>query len=128
LAKSPQVLVRLRDALGGRIERHGADDDYKWVVQGADRIRRVLHLVGPWLGTEKRRDADVALATFLGQVRLKGDGTRCLRGHLYSRTAMKGGRLRKICDECERLYDSREITRRCIAFHRLEESAQRYTA
>lgn len=99
----PQVLLRLQALLGGRIERHGEPDDFKWVVEGRARVESVLKVVGASLTNVKRDQAARALLAFNSQTRLKGDATRCLRGHTYSRSAIKGGRVRKICDACESL-------------------------
>jgi hypothetical protein len=104
---TPEVLLRLQRALGGigRIDRHGAPDDYKWSAEGQTMIEQVLALTSRWLGDEKQEQAQQALATFAAQTRLKGDATRCVRGHLYTRLAMKGGRSRRICNACERITD-----------------------
>ena len=123
----PQVLLRLQALLGGRIERHGDPDDHKWLVEGLPRVESVLKIVGPWLGQQKRDQAAGALLAFRSQTRLKGDATRCLRGHAYSRTAIKGGRVRKICDACERFYDERARRGR-VATTRFGEPPLAYTA
>lgn len=123
----PQVLLRLRALLGGRIERHGDPDDHKWLVEGRARVESVLKTLGPLLTDDKRGQAARALLAFDSQTRLKGDATRCLRGHAYSRSAMKGGRVRKICDQCEAIYDAREHNKRLIALQRFEEAPLAYT-
>ena len=47
IGTAADVLVRLHDVVGtGRIERHGAPDDYKWVVEGQPAIEQVLSVVG----------------------------------------------------------------------------------
>ena len=100
-----QVLLRLRAALDGmgRIECHGEADDFRWLVEGEERIQQVLIRIGPWLGDKKREQAAEALARFRAQVRLKGDQMRCVRGHAYTRIEVRGGRLRRVCNPCERI-------------------------
>jgi len=100
-----QVLLRLRTALDGmgRIECHGEADDFRWLVEGEERIQQVLIRIGPWLGDQKREQAAEALARFRAQVRLKGDQMRCVRGHAYTRVGVRGGRLRRVCNPCERI-------------------------
>lgn len=122
------VLIRLQRTLGGRIERHGEEDDHKWVVEGAPAVERVLALVGPWLGQVKRDQATVALARFQAQLRLRGDAVTCARGHAYSRTTLRGGRLRKICDTCEEHRHELRRSRLRTVFQRFEEAALLYTS
>jgi hypothetical protein len=125
----PEVLLRLRTALGGlgRIERHGEPDDYKWSAEGAAAIDKVLTLTSRWLGDEKRNDARQALEKFHAQVRLKGDATHCVRGHLYTRVAQKGGRARRICNACERLADRARRAAQGIPPRQFKDLARRYT-
>ena len=81
-----EVLKRLHAVFGGigRIERHGDPDDYRWLAEGTDAVEYVLRRTEPWLGSIKVAQAKVTLEKFRGQVRLKGDATRCVRGHIYS--------------------------------------------
>jgi hypothetical protein len=125
----PQVLLRLQGALGGagRIDRHGAPDDYKWSAEGHAAIEEVLALTSQWLGGEKREDARQALATFAMQIRLKGDTTRCVRGHLYTRVAMKGGRKRRICNACARVTDRARRAAVGISPRPFKDLSRRYT-
>lgn len=123
----PEVLLRLRRTLGGRIEAHGGTDTYKWTVEGGRGVRSVLGRVGRHLGTIKRRQADAALALFESQTRLRGDAARCLRGHPYSRALMKGGRLRKICDPCDRLNERRRRAKFGIPPRPFKNVSRRYT-
>jgi hypothetical protein len=124
-----EVLIRLRAALGGmgRIECHGELDDFKWLVEGEDRIEQVLTRVGLWLGETKRLQAREALARFRAQTRLKGDTTRCVRGHVYTRIAMKGGRPRRICNPCERITDRMRRAAAGIPPRQFKNPARRYT-
>ena len=100
-----EVLTRLRDALGGlgSIERHGEPDDFRWVTQGAANVGKVLDLTSQWLGEKKLAQARGALHAFDSQEHLKGDSSRCLRGHVYDYQAIRGGRLRRICKACNRI-------------------------
>jgi len=125
----PKVLLRLQGALGGvgRIDRHGASDDYKWSVEGRAMIEEVLALTSEWLGAGKLRQAHQALAKFDQQTRLKGDATRCVRGHLYTRVAMKGGRRRRICNACQRLTDRARRAAVGIPPRPFKDVSRRYT-
>lgn len=129
IGEAPAALERLRRALGGigRIDRHGSADDYKWSAEGRSMVERVLATTEPWLGDEKREDASRALAKFSAQARLKGDATRCVRGHLYTGVAMKGGRMRRICSVCERLADRAQRAARGIPARQFTNPARRYT-
>ena len=99
------VLVRLRHALGGRIERHGDIDDFKWVIEGTQNVRAVLEAVRPWLGTVKITQATAALAKAESS-RVRGDSERCARGHVYDRIYVRpNGSIHRICNECDRMND-----------------------
>jgi hypothetical protein len=124
---APGVLLRLQAALGGRIQRHGEPDDYKWLVEGPQRLQVIIDLLSQWMSEEKRTAAIGALSAFHAQRRFRGDGIRCLRGHSYSRIASRGGRLRKICGECARMYRRAASARLEPPMHQLEEVARRYT-
>lgn len=104
------VLRRLHAAFEGlgRIERHGEPDDYRWVAEGEDAVDYVLRRTEPWLGQVKVLQATTTLEKFRAQVRLKGNATHCVRGHPYSGVAVRGGRLRRICRECNLIYRLRE--------------------
>ena len=123
------VLLRLKAAFGGmgRIELHGEPDDFKWVVEGEERVEQVLARVESWLGDTKRLQAKEALARFRAQTRLKGDAIRCVRGHVYTRLAMKGGRLRRICIPCERITDRMRRAAQGIPPRQFKNAARRYT-
>lgn len=123
----PEVLVRLQRVLGGRIERHGEPDDFKWVAEGGSLVEQVLERVGAHLGAVKRADAQRALAAFKAQVRLKGDGERCVRGHLYTYIALRDCRLRKVCLECARILGRRARARHGIAPRQFRNEARGYT-
>lgn len=125
----PDVLRQLQEVLGGigRIERHGDVDDFKWLVEGDRLVQMVLDTVAPWLDEQKAAVGRKALDAFRAQVRLKGNATHCLRGHEYTYTAMRGGRMRRICNPCARLQDRRERARQGIAPRAFKNIARRYT-
>ena len=129
VATPAAVLLRLHRALGGlgRIECHGEVDDFKWVVEGPDNVARVLELVRPWLGEDKRADAEHALEAFHAQTRIKGGGTHCRRGHLYDRVDVRNGRTRRWCNACARLIQRRGRARRGIRPRQFRNVARRYT-
>lgn len=122
------VLRRLHRVLAiGRIEVHGDPDDFRWCAEGAERVEQVLAIVDLWLGAVKRDQARNALARFRAQVRLKGEGTVCVRGHTYDRVAPTGTRgMRKFCNSCGRLLARRARAARGIAPRQFKNVARRY--
>jgi hypothetical protein len=126
----PEVLHRLQHALGGvgRIERHSGVDAFKWVVEGDTKVQFILESLTPYLGERKVAQAREALDAFRAQSRLKGNGTRCVRGHLYERVAMKGGRRRRICNACERLTDRARRAALGIPPRPFKDLSRRYTS
>lgn len=99
------VLVRLRQVVGGRIEPHGDIDDFKWVIEGTQNVRAVLEAVRPWLGTVKITQATVALAKAESN-RVRGDSEHCARGHVYDRIYRRpNGAIHRICNACDRMND-----------------------
>jgi hypothetical protein len=130
VGRIPEVLLRLQRALGGigRIDKHGAPDDYKWSAEGRAMIHQVLALTSKWLGDKKREQAQHALVRFDEQTHLKGDANQCLRGHPYTRVAMKGGRRRRICNACARLTDRARRAAMGIPPRPFKDLSRRYTA
>ena len=129
IAAPADVLIRLQRVFGGlgRIERHGDPDDFRWTAEGTDALELVLTLTREWLGQVKRDQADVALRHFRSQIRLKGDGTHCVRGHQYSAVRMRGGRLRKICLPCDRINSRKRRAAAGISPRQFRNVARRYT-
>jgi hypothetical protein len=125
-----QVLMKLHAAFGGvgRIERHGDPDDYRWLVEGPEAAERILRRAQPWLGTVKVTQATSALEAFRAQVRLKGDATQCIRGHAYSEVALRGGRLRRICRECNLIYKLRRRDTKSVTQQKSTRAPHRYTS
>jgi hypothetical protein len=123
----PEVLLRLQRLFGGRIECHGEIDDFKWVAEGDIKVEQVLRLVEPLLGEIKTMEARRALTAFRAQIRLKGATTHCVRGHDYSYTAMRGGRMRRICNACARINDRRKRAKQGIAPRPFKDASRRYT-
>ena len=123
------VLTRLQSVFGGlgRIERHGDADDYKWLAEGSAAVVHVLRRTAPWLRAVKVAQANIALERFAAQVRRKGDATHCVRGHEYSSVAMRGGRLRRICAICNRVYKRRARAARGITPRQFQDASRRYT-
>lgn len=99
------VLLRLQRLLGGRIQRHGEEDTFKWVVEGLVRVCHVVDRLAPWLGPVKSEQAAAALSA-AASVRIRGTSERCKRGHLYDglRVAPDGG-VHQTCTTCERILD-----------------------
>jgi len=124
----PEVLLRVQRVVGGvgRIERHGDIDDFKWVAEGDTSVEMVLRMLEPFLGALKVAQARKALDMFRAQPRLKGSATHCVRGHEYSYTAMRGGRLRRICKPCARILDQQWRVKQSIAPRSFKDPARRY--
>lgn len=125
----PDVLQRLRRALGGmgRIERHSGVDAFKWVAEGDKQVETVVDLLAPFLGVRKVAQARDALSVFRAQTRLKGDSVRCVRGHEYSYTTLRSGRVKHICRPCERISERRKRARDGIPPRAFKNIARRYT-
>lgn len=98
----PAVLEKLLSVLGGRIERHGEIDDFKWVTEGLASVGHVLEEVRAWLGPVKTSQAEEALETAL-MARARGDSQRCKRGHLYDTVRLRAdGTIHRTCSACAR--------------------------
>jgi len=94
----PEELVRFMDcvALGrvnGPYEQVGANEPvYRWRIHTIDEVRRMLHVLLPWLGEVKRRQAvraiaivDAQPALHRGRVEWGSHKTHCIHGHEYAR-------------------------------------------
>jgi hypothetical protein len=99
---APQELVRFRDLVGGgRVygpyEQEGARQPiYRWRLQQADGVRRVVHLLQPSLGQVKRVQAWTALAVVDQQPVLPrgrpdwgSHKSHCVHGHEYATARLK---------------------------------------
>jgi len=99
------VLVRMRNTLGGRIERHGEIDDHKWVIEGGVQVRDVVERLRPWLGEVKLLQATQALDAH-ELARVRGTQERCARGHLYDHIYVRpDGTIHRRCNACARQRD-----------------------
>ncbi len=98
------VLTKLQRALGvGRIECHGAIDDFKWVAEGTVNVGQVLEETRAWLGPVKTQQAESAIDAALSG-RVRGDADRCKREHLYDRIYVRpNGAIHRICNSCDRM-------------------------
>lgn len=99
------VLVRLVRVIGvGRIERHGEPDDFRWSADGIRSFDRALEVVRPWLGGVKVAQAERARQMFAERRRIRGDESRCIRGHAYDHVLVRDhGRIRRRCNACARI-------------------------
>jgi hypothetical protein len=98
-----EVLIRLQRTLGGRIERHGDIDDFKWVAEGDQNVRSVFEKLRPWLGEVKLAQARAALDTHEAS-RVRGGSDRCIRGHVYDSVEIRAdGTIRRRCSACDRI-------------------------
>jgi hypothetical protein len=124
----PVVLTKLRRILGaGRIERHGEIDDFKWLIEGVPGIRTMLEVVGAHLGSVKLAQARDAIGAYLAQPRIRGDRTRCKRGHPYDRRMTLNGRTRAVCNTCTRLMERRRRSALGIPPRQFTNVNRRYT-
>ena len=93
----PEELLRFaRCVLLGRVngpyDQEGANEPvYRWRIHTADDVRRMLHVLLPWLGTVKRRQAFGAIAVIdsqppllRGRVEWGSHKTHCVHGHEYA--------------------------------------------
>jgi hypothetical protein len=112
----------------GRIEPHGEPDDFKWVAEGPDNVRRVLELLAPWLGEVKVAQALRALDAFSGQARLHGDQFRCARGHSYDYRRKRGDRFRRICNACSRLASRARRAAHGVPPRQFKDATRRYNS
>jgi len=97
------VLLRLRHVVGGRIERHGDADDFRWVVESAPIIEMVYARLRSWLGTVKQDQARRVIDDFRSQTRVHGTSDRCVRGHQYDRTYISVTGPKRRCNVCARI-------------------------
>lgn len=127
---SPAVLARFHRAVdgAGRIEPQGEIDAFKWIVEDLPGVERVLGLLRPWLGVVKLTQAASAIAAFNAQIRLKGDAAHCVRGPEYTGRRMRGGRLRRICNACERISGRAQRAAQGIAPRRFKNASRRYNS
>lgn len=127
---SPAVLARFQRAVDGtgRIEPQGQIDAFKWIAEDLARVERVLGLLGPWLGAVKLAQAGSAINAFNAQQRLKGDTQRCVRGHEYTSRRMRGRRLRRVCNPCERISGRAKRAAKGAAPRRFKNVSRRYNS
>lgn len=123
----PEVLHKLQRLLGGKIERHGEPDDFRWRTEGVARVEEVLVKVRPWLGTVKQRQARLAVEAFRAQVRVHGDSERCVRGHAYDHVYMSPKGPKRRCSACARIVGRMGRARRGIGPGHFRNGARRYT-
>ena len=132
-AGHPDELVRFTDLIRfGRIygpyEQEGASAPiYRWRVSTVTDVRRMLHLLQPWLGDMKRSQAWTALAVVdhqptlaRGRVEWGSHKTHCVHGHEYAVGRLKpyvsrspNGEQRRDSKQC--LVCVREQARRAYA-------------
>ncbi|HTJ60524.1 MAG TPA: hypothetical protein VL333_04950 [Candidatus Saccharimonadales bacterium] len=99
---APDELVRFLDIVErgkvyGPYEQDGATEPiYRWRLQQADAVRRLLHLLQPWLCRVKRVQAWGALAVIDRQAVLPrgrpdwgSHKTHCVHGHEYASARMR---------------------------------------
>jgi hypothetical protein len=123
----PDVLFKLQRVLGGKIEIHGEIDDFRWLLEGPERVEAVLLQVRPWLGVIKQEQARSVLQRFRSQVRKHGDATRCVRGHEYSLVYMSRTEPKHRCKACARILSRMKRAARGIKPRQFRNATRRYT-
>ena len=128
-ALTPEELRRFAACVGrGRVygpyEQKGASEPiYRWRAYTIDDVRSVLHLILPWLGAVKRRQAFAAIAHVDGQPALPrgrvewgSHKTHCVHGHEYLtariRPYVSRGRSAPVRENHRCLICLRELARR----------------
>lgn len=117
-AAAPEELVRFRSmiALGkvnGPYDQAGASGPvYRWRLSRVDEVRVLLHLLGPWIGTTKRRQALNAIRVIdaqpvlpRGRAEWGRHKTHCVHGHEYMTGRVRpyrsrGGEQRRVSKQC----------------------------
>lgn len=122
----PEVLFRMQRLFGGAIEVHGEPDDFRWLIEGVDRVESVLLAVRAWLGTVKQEQARSAIDGFRAQIRVHGDAKHCVRGHPYSRVYMSPAGRRNKCNACDRIRARMQRAARGVAPRQFKNPARRY--
>jgi len=123
----PEVLFKLQRLFGGKIERHGEPDDFRWLVEGVQSVEYVFLRVRPWLGTVKQEQARSVIHRFVSQTRIRGDAARCVRGHAYSRIYMSTTGPKRRCNTCERIVGRSKRAAQGIEPRQFKNAARRYT-
>ena len=101
-ARVPQELARFASCLSlGRVngpyDQAGANElVYGWRIHTVDDVRRMLHVLSPWLGGVKRHQAFGAMAVIDGQPTLPrgrvewgSHKTHCIHGHEYATARLR---------------------------------------
>jgi hypothetical protein len=121
-----EVLLRLQRILGGRIERHGDADDFRWLIDSGARVQDVFARVRPWLGTVKQEQAQCVIDIYRSQVRRQGSTTKCARGHPYDNVRVGGAGSKRRCNACARMRSRMRRAAKGIAPRRFKNVARRY--
>jgi len=130
----PQVLLRFAAyvALGrvnGPYEQEGANAPvYRWRIHTVDEVRRMLHVLLPWLGVVKRRQAYAAIAVIdaqpsrqRGRLEWGSHKTQCIHGHEYA-----SARVRRYVGRGVGI--QRRANKQCLACAREQARARRLKA
>jgi hypothetical protein len=123
----PDVLFRLVRIFGGKIERHGEPDDFRWLMEGVRKVEAVLRQTRPWLGTVKQEQAAHVIQGFRSQIRLHGDASRCARGHEYSSVYLSPTGPKRRCNACARITSRIKRARAGAKPRQFKNVARRYT-
>jgi hypothetical protein len=100
--KDKECLERFQRVIGdGTIYKREAANRYDYVLFGKGKAKKALDILWPWLGTLKRKQAELALA----QEKYIAPVTHCIRGHEFTKenTYIVPGRTERQCKECKRI-------------------------
>lgn len=122
----PEVLFKLQRLFGGSIEIHGEPDDFRWLLEGPDRVESVFLRVRPWLGHVKQIQAWSVMERFRSQIRVKGDAVHCVRGHEYTRVYVSRTGPKKRCNACARIVQRKKRAEQGIKPRPFKNVARRY--
>jgi len=130
----PAELVRFaRCVLLGRVngpyDQEGANEPiYRWRISTVDDVRRMLHVLLPWLGTVKRHQAFSSIAVVdaqpslpRGRVEWGSHKTHCVHGHEYA-----SGRIRPYVARGVGI--QRRVNKQCLVCARDQARLQRLAA
>jgi len=116
----PEELVRFANCvaigqINGPYEQDGANElVYRWRIHTVDDVRRLLHVLLPWLGDVRRRQAFRAIAVVdaqpvlhRGRVEWGSHKAMCIHGHEYATARLRpyvsrspNGRQRRPSHQC----------------------------
>jgi hypothetical protein len=130
----PEELLRFARCVAvGRVRgpysQEGANEPiYRWRAHTVDGVRRMLHVMLPWLGDVKTRQAlaaiaviDAQLALQRGRIEWGSHKTHCIHGHEYASARLRAYVSRGVGNE-------RRPSKQCLACTREQARVRRIAA